>query len=862
MKEFLRRLLYLRRGSRFHEELDQEIEFHIETRTDELEQSGVPRLEAIARARREFGHTPFVRESARAAWQIRWMEDLFADVQYAARALRRSPGFALTAIVSLALGIGVNTTIFSLTNEFLLNSPSCRNPETLAVVRLGGNSHLPMAEFRFVRNAGLFEGLAGLREPDEANWRSGEETHRLWASRVTTNFFEVTGVPVALGRPMQDSDQSATVISDHFWRNRLGADPNVLGRSLVLDGRPHTVIGVLPRTHRTFTGFGLAPDLYLPVEPDQTAVAVHLRLPQGMTRQEILDRLTSVGKELDRVFPQPDSSWTKDIRITPIEGFERLRSSSPAAIAAFFGLLMAVVALVLLIACANVASLLLARSSSRRQELAMRLAIGASRSRIIRQLLTESLLLAMLGAIAGFVLNLGLTSLFNSVQLPLPLPVRLMIQPDTRLLLYSSILALLSALFAGLGPALKATRVELNSALKQSEHQVGQRRWNLRSTLVVGQLAVSILLLGVGFLFARNLLKSTTMGPGFDVDRTLWAYVRLVPAKYSTPKQIRAFIDREIEILRATPGVESAAINRIVPLNNSSATFEPFQIDNEPAKYRMRLQVNNVGPDYFRTMGIPILAGDEFKASDPDQVIIINESLARRAFGSRNPVGRTIRFGKRAPVVIGLAKNSKYFTLGEENAPAIYEPYAAQSLSEVNLNFMVRASRLSPADLVKPLTKALGALDPSAAIEVKPMRHAMGMALLPSQVGAALLGSIGLLALTLASIGLYGVLFYTVSRRIREIGLRVALGARPASILRMVFGESFLLVSLGFGIGLGIALLITRPLAMFLVPGLSPADPLSYLAVTAVLTIVAITATTAPALHALRVDPLTALRYE
>jgi len=859
-KELARRILYLGRRSRFEAELADEIQFHIEMRADELEQSGLSRSDALAQASREFGHATRAREEARAAWQFRWIEDLVGDLRYAGRALRHSPGFAATAILSLALGIGVNTAIFSLTTEFIFSQPSCRRPETLVALRIGGSSHSPIEQYRFLRDAHIFPGLAGLREQDEANWRNGDDTYRLWAVRVTSNFFEVTGVPVAFGRPIQDADEHVTVLTDHFWRNRLGADPKVLGRTLILDGQGFTVVGVLPRNHHTLTGFGFSPDLYVP--DDKTYVALYARLPEGMTRQEAFDRLHSACEELDKVYPRQEQRWSKGIRVSGIGGFERLALAESIPIGAFFAMLIIVVALLLLIACANVASLLLARASSRRHELALRLAIGATRGRIVRQLLAESLLLALSGTAAGLALNLSLTALFNRIQLPLPIPIRLLIQPDGRLLLYSALLALLSALLAGLGPAIAATRVELNPALKQAEHQVAGRRWNLRNALVVGQLAVSMLLLTAGSLFLRNLVKATTMEPGFDIDHTIWAYVRLVPGRYASHGRIRAFIDSELELVRSMPGVEAATIVSAVPLNDRWHTQERFRVDHGENVIEMRYPFNFVGPEYFRTMGIPILAGREFRASDSEGVVILNESFARRVFGARSPVSHTLRFRNEPPVtVIGLARDAKYVSLGEESTPTLYMPYFRKSVSMVNLHFMIRASH-RPAELVKALNKRLGEIDPSTSIEVKPMRESMGLALLPSRVGAALLGSMGVLGLCLAAVGLYGVLFYAVSRRIREIGVRVALGAGPGDILCAVFGESFWLVGLGMAIGLGVALLATRPLAMFLVPDLSPADPASYIVVSAILALVATLATVSPALHALRIDPMTALRYE
>ena len=863
LKELLRRLLYFGRRENLDLGLDQEAEFHIDYRAEELEQTGLPRDKAMFQARREFGPQARMREESRVAWQIKWFEDLISDLRYAFRALRRSPGFALAAIFSLALGIGANTTIFSLTMEFLFSVPSARQPERLASIQIAGNSHSPMPVYRFVRDAHIFDGLAGSFEEHQVNWRNGDDTSQLGVYWVTDNYFEVVGVPVALGRAMQPGDRNVAVLNYNFWQSRLAGDPGVVGRTMILDGEPHTVIGVLPRDHRTLLGFGFAPALYVPVRDDKAFVAFVARLPEGMNRQAALTRLKVIGQELDRNFPNRDFHWTDDIQVDAVAGLDRLKSLNMIPFTAFFGVLMVVVGLVLIIACANVASLLLARASSRRQELGIRLAIGAGRGRLVRQLLAESLLLAVLGTMSGLLLNFWLTSFISRIQLPLPMPFRLHIAPDWRLLAYSAALSVASALFCGLLPALKATRSDLNSTLKRQELQSSRRHWNMRNALVTAQLAISTLLLAAGLLFLQNLSRATSMNPGFDVDHTLWASMRLVPAKYPTPEKTQALVNTALDSLRAIPGVEASSIAHEVPLNGQQTNGTSLRVDGgEPV--HVQYKSNNVGADYFRVMSIPILDGRGFSASDragSPEVVIINENFARLLFGNASPVGHSIQYPHGESVsIVGVAKNSKYFTLGEENALAMYTPFA-QGPGTESLNFLIRASEFPPG-LVKVINRTLGGLDQSAAIETKPMRDALVLALLPSRAGAAILGSIGVLGLLLASIGLYGVLAYTISRRIREIGLRVALGAPPRTVLRMVFRDSFLLVAVGITIGLGIAMVATQPLAMFLVPGLSPTDPLTFLAVIALLAAVALTATIGPALRALRVDPMVALRYE
>ncbi len=863
LKELWRKILYLGRRENLDGILDQEAKFHMECRAEELQQAGLAHHQAMAQARREFGPQARMLEESRSAWQIRWLEDLLSDLRYAFRALRRSPGFALAAIFSLALGIGANTTIFSLTMEFLFSVPSARQPENLVSIRFAGNSHSRMSIYQFVRDTHAFDGLAGSFEEHQVNWRHGENTSQLGAYWVTDDYFEVVGVPVAMGRAIQPGDRNVVVVNYNFWRSSLAGDPAVVGRTMILDGQPYTVIGVLPRDHRTLIGFGFAPPLYVPVHDPNAFVALVARLPEGMNRQAAFTKLKVIGQELDRVFPDRDFHWTDDLQVDAVAGLDRLRSLNMIPFTVFFGVLMVVVGLVLMIACANVASLLLARASSRRQELGIRLAIGAGRGRLVRQLLAESLLLAVLGTGSGLLLNFWLTSLISRIQLPLPMPFRLHIAPDWRLLAYSAVVALLSALFCGLMPALKATRSGVNAALKRQEFQGGRGLWSMRNALVTAQLAISTLLLAAGLLFVQNLSRSTAMNPGFDVNHTLWAHMRLVPAKYLTDEKTQALVNTALDALRALPGVEAASIAHVVPLNDQQTNGTEIRIDGVkpvPVQYKS----NNVGPDYFRAMGIPILDGRGFRAADragSPAVAILNENLARLLFNNASPVGHTMQYPHGEAVrIVGVAKNSKYFTLGEENALAMYTPFAQGPESE-NLNFMIRVPQF-PAGMVKAINHTLGALDQSAAIETKPMRDALVLALLPSRAGAAILGSIGVLGLLLASIGLYGVLAYTISRRVREIGLRVALGASPRTILWMVFRDSFLLVMAGISIGLGIAIAATQPLAMFLVPGLSPTDPLTFLSVIALLAAVAVAATMGPALRALRVDPMVALRYE
>jgi len=870
-KETLRRLTYLGRRARFDHDLDTEVSFHIETRADELELTGLSRTHALAQARREFGSPARVAEDTRSAWQFRWLEDLAADLRYAARSFRRNPAFAATAIACLALGIGANTTIFSIAAEVLFSQPSVRDARSLVHIQLAGSSHVPLEAYRFVRDANLFPEFAGLGTT-EVNWRLGDSVSRLFASRVTEDFFAVTGTPLAMGRAIQPGDPDVAVVSYGFWQSRLAADPHVIGRTLVLDGRPHTVVGVLPRDHRTVSGFGFIPDLYLPVSNQTERVALFARLPQGMTRQIAAARLQSVSQQFDRI--HPDQGYAQDVEVSAVAGLARLESNRETQVlAAFFAMLMVVVGLVLLIACANVASLLLARASSRSHELAIRLSIGAGRGRIVRQLFADSLLLAVAGTAAGLALNIVLTGVLSSIRLPVPVPIQFLFEPDWRLLGYAIAVALVSSLAAGLVPAIHGTRAGLAAALKRGERQVSRGRWTASNILVAGQLAVSIVLLCAAFLFMRNLVAASTMNPGFEVGHTIWAYMRLAPEAYPNREKTSSLVDAAVERLETLPGVEAAAIAQVVPLNDAMDFQTRVWTDLAPQPSIVKFNRNYVGAGYFKTLQIPIVAGRAFTPADhgaAPPVAILNQNMARRLFGLRDPVGHTIRFvsgeaGNATPGqplrIAGVARNSKYFTLGEENVAALYQPYSQQDESIVDLHFLIRATG-SPQPLIPAVNAALSQLDPTAAVETKTMQQGLAFALVPSRVGAAILGTMGLLGLALASIGLYGVLLYSVSRRIREIGLRMALGATPAEILRMVLRQSTSLAATGIGIGLALSVFAVRPLAMFLAPEVRTNDVANFVVVGAVLSVVALIATVAPAMRAVRVDPVVALREE
>ncbi|MFN0107111.1 MAG: ADOP family duplicated permease [Bryobacteraceae bacterium] len=857
--EFRNKFAFLRGRPEFDAALTEEMQFHVDERADELERGGLARAEALRQARKEFGSTAKMAEDTRREWQWTWLEDLLADLRYAARSLRREPAFLAVAVASLALGIGVNTAIFSLSVEALMSEPSVRDASTIALARLGGNSHIDMARLQFLRDAKAFPDVAGLREDGDINWRNGEETQRLFAMRVTDNLFEMAGIPMMSGRGLRPGDLDTVVVSSRMWRGKLASDPNAVGRSLILDGRPHTVVGILPENHRTLFGFGFHPDLYVPVRVPTTNVQIYVRLPEGLAIETARERLQLLAAEVDKALPQRDFKWVNNIRFNTVTGFHRLAAEK--SIAVFFFMLMAVVTLLLAIACLNVSGLLLARASSREQEFAIRASLGAGRVRLLRQLLTESLLLAVMGTLAGLALNVILTRLISGVDLQLPVPIVLRIEPDWRLMAYASIIATACALMVGLLPAWRASRSSAGDALKQAEHQVSGKL-TLRRGLVVAQVATSMIVLTTAVLFARNLVQSLTASPGFDLDKTMYVSMRLVPENYPGAESRRALVARVQAALGGVPGVESAAPSMLIPFNDDTSMGGLVRTDISPEPKHIQRHFNRVGPGYFRTLGVPVVAGREFIETGENE-LIVNESFARLAFGATPAVGHSIRFGDQERVVVGVVRDSKYAWMSDHQRPAVFERFQMPTGGSraAIVHFMARAG-VDPETLVRPLRRRMLDIDASASVEVKPMSRAMGMALLPSRVGAGLLGVMGVLGLALTGIGLYGLMAYSVARRVREIGLRVALGAAPGRVLRLVFGEGAWLVGMGLMIGLAASYFVTRPLTRFLVEGVSTTDPVTYLAVSALMIVAGWVACAVPARRALRIEPMEALRYE
>jgi predicted permease len=806
------------------------------------------------------GNTGFIKEQAFDLWRFNAIENLCRDLAYAVRALRKSPGFVMTALLSLALGIGVNTAMFSLAVEFLFSEPSVHDASSLVYVRQGGNSHVHPEVIDQLRRSGVFQDVAGENEETFINFNNGSETRRIFAVQATRNFFTAFGVPVAQGRGWNENDaDEVVVLHPHFWRTRLGGDPAIVGKSIRLDGRLYTVLGILPDNYRSLVGYGYSPDVFVPQYIEGTVLAAYARLKPGMSVGQLNAALPALGLRLDQAFPSKYES-NKHLTATPVSGFARLQKEREAlTVSLFFLILLVIVGLVLLIACVNVAGLLLARASIRRQEIAIRLALGASRGRLLQQLLAESLLLSLAGAALGFLFALLAAKAAAAVPLPAPVPIRLSIEPDWRVASYAAIMAVLSTLASGLMPALQSLKESLSSSMHR------ERKLRARRILVVAQIAVSFIVLTTAALFLQNLVRTSSLGPGFDVRRTVRAEVFLPPGIYKDGSSINAYVDRAVRELRTVPGIESAAAARIIPFTDATNFGTDITFLDGGGKQHTQFNWNAVSPDFFQAMEIPLAQGRAFVPQDNGgaKVVIVNQEFVRRYLGSRNPIGAAFLWSddKTTFQIVGVVRGTKNITLGEDARAQIYEPLAQIKNDRPRIQFVTR-SAIPPALQLSAVRQALRRVEPAAGLEVETMFSAIGFAFLPSQIGAVLMGSIGALGLLLAVIGLYGVLAYSVARRTREIGIRMAIGASSKDVSGMVLREFARLLATGISIGLAIALFVTRPLSMFFVPGLSASDPLTFAAVVAALALTGVLAALGPVRRALRIDPLQCLRYE
>jgi predicted permease len=809
------------------------------------------------------------------------MLNLARDLRYGLRTLTRAPGFTAMSVAVLALGIGVNATVFSLANAVFLRPLPASKPGE--IVRVYANRYSNVGYRRYVelrdRNSTLrglaaFQGQAfGLRVDGEVEHAFGEV--------VSGNYFTVLGVTPANGRLITPDDDRpgappAVVLAHAFWVRRFGASPDVVGRTISLNGQPFTIIGVAPRG---FTGVlaPLAGDLWVPLATDSLlrpalddarrleTMSFHLagRLRPGIDRASAQAELDTIGRQWRAEAGEPDTSQNA----VTVYGSTMLHPEASQPVTIFTAALMTLGALVLLIVCVNVANLVLARAAGRDMEFALRQSLGAARGRLMRQLLTENLILSCAGAVGAVAIAFWTTKLLMSVRIPAPVPLAIDLSLDARVLAFTTIVGVLTTLAFGVLPALTVSRVNLVDALK-GIGSGGPRHSRLRSAFLVSQVSMSVLLLIVAGLFIRSFHTAQSMDRGVVTENVLTASVDLETRGYTAARG-RDFTRLIRERLLGSPGVVSANIVDIVPLTLSNSTTSMLRDgDTPPAPGQQfptpMIYTNAVGPGHFETLRISLLSGRDFTDRDvanSPPVAVVNETLARRFWPGKDAVGERLhQVGEANPVpveVIGVVRDSKYVTVGEQPRPFLYRPLTQQYTAR--LSFIVRTAG-GPEVAAQTLRRELAALDNGLALfNVATLADATSISLLPARIAGNLLAALGLLALVLAALGIYGVLSYLVRARTREIGVRVAVGAPSRTVAGMVVRQAMVWTITGAAIGLSLALVITRFLGSFLY-GISSTDPLTFGGASLVLVCVAGIASYVPARRASRVDPLVALR--
>jgi predicted permease len=816
------------------------------------------------------------------------MGTLWQDLRYGARMLWKSPGFTGVAVVALALGIGANTTIFSMINGLLLRPlTGVETPETLVAVYTsdfssglyGSSSYPDYVSFR--DGADAFAALAAY-ESAVASLTEGDEPQRLRGESVTGNYFKTLGVPASAGRTFVPEDETAAsanpvvVISHNLWQRRFNSDPAIVNRTINLDGRAHTVVGVAAES---FQGLhiGSLPEFWRPLQPPpdearargSRGLMLVGRLKEGATLAEANAQLKAIAARLAADFPDTNRGTLErpdEPRPVTVVGESRLGPRQRKTITEVTGMLMLMVGLVLLIACANVANLLLARASVRRREIAIRLALGSSRLRLVRQLLTESLCLALLGGLLGLVLTLW-TSDFLPKFFPAEDAGGLDLSVDWRVLAFTLGLSALTGLVFGLAPALQASRQNLLTALKDDTGATDVRgvgRFGLRNALVVLQVALSLILLICAGLFLRSLRAASTSDPGFNAENVLLMRMEARGVEMKREEQ-QLFYRRVQEQVSALPGVRSVALSYIAPISGggmrNSVWIEGYQPrPNEDTE----LNTNVVSPNYFKTLGIPLVQGRDFVAADTagaPGVVIINEEFARRYFPGASPLGKRVRTDSEGPYleVVGVAKNAKYRSLREEPLPFFYTPLAQGGMPSMTLFVRTEGDPLAALPSVRAELKSLN--KNLTLYQVNTFSAHVAAALSSDTMIAVLLGVFGVAALLLAAVGLYGVMSYVVARRTHEIGVRMALGAQTGDIIKLVLRQGMMLLLVGGVVGLAAAFALTRLMSSLLY-GVSATDPLTFAGITLLLAGVALLACYLPARRATKVDPMVALRYE
>ncbi len=878
------------RQQRVNEELDEELHSYIEMQAAEKVRSGITPEEAYRRARHEIGGLEQVKQSVRDARAGAVIDTVIQDLRYAFRTLARNSGFSLVIVLTLALGIGANTAIFSIVNGVLLKPLPYPDPgrllmlwETSLTDRTLGTV-APANFYDWREQSRWFEKMAAIDSYPDFILNGAGEAHRLAGAAVSHDFFSLLGVRMALGRdfvPEEDHPGSnhVVVLSYSTWQRFFGGHSNIVGSSIRLNDADYTVVGVLPRPfylvskasdYQAHHRFEVWTPLALPSPPEAWQRGTHplhvyARLKPGVSSQQAQADLDQIATNLQRLYPANDKG--RGITAVP---FDR---HVVASVRMVLFTLLATVGMVLLIACANIANLMLTRGATRQREIAVRIALGASRRRIARQFVTESLVLAMTGGLLGLTLALfGVPAIVR--HLPADLPRASEIAVDWRVLVFTSLLSVLTGILFGLVPLRQSRGVSANDSLKGGGRSITADQSLLRSALIVGQVAVAIVLLTGAGLMMKSLWKLTRVSPGFEADHILTARLSLPPQytngySFGTGKHPRiSLFQHELHRhVSEIPGVKSTAFTSYLPMSGVDNSWD-FYIQGRPPQPPGVNDVTNYRPvtaGYFETMGIPILRGRGFDLNDTENsplVVVINTSMARSWWNLQNPVGEHVRFGdEQWRTVVGVVGDVHHESLATKPEPEMYVPYGQVPNVEARPVIVIRTS-VEPASVTGALRKAVSEVDPSVPMDqIETMAQSVNDSEGASRFRTAVLVIFSFLALFVASIGLYGVMSYSVSQRTREFGIRMAVGATRGAILRIVVGKAAKLVSAGICLGLVGAVALAR-LITTLLYGVTPFDGTTLVSVSVLLAGIAIVASYLPARRASNVNPMDSLRVD
>jgi putative ABC transport system permease protein len=800
------------------------------------------------------------------------MGTLLQDLRYGVRMLLKNPGFALVAVIALALGIGANAAIFSVVNAVLLRSLPFDDPDRLIVLRENKPPQFPefsVAPGNFLdwqKQNTVFEKLAAIRG-SSYNLVDTGEPERLRGARVSAGLFEMLGVKPASGRTFaaeedQPGHDAVVILSHSLWQRRFGADPNILGRTLTLNASTYTVIGVMAPD---FQFPDRETELFTPVAFDAKQADQHGahyisaigRLKPGVTIEQARTEMSAIAARLAQQYPDSNTGW--GVSLFKMQEYES-RDIKPALL-----ILLGAVALVLLIACANVANLLLARATARQREIAIRTALGASRWRVIRQLLTESVLLALVGGGIGLILAVWGVDLLLALA-PEDLPHVKGGTVDARVLGFTILITLLTGIIFGLVPALQSSRPNLNETLKEGGRGTTTGHNRVRSSLVITEVAVAlVLLIGAGLLI-RSFYRLQQVNPGFNPQNALAVSISLPGKKYPEEEQNAAFFTQLTERVSTLPGVVAVGVAQVLPIQSDYVLG--FNIQGRPPDAPGDEPSTNyyaVSPGYFKAMGIPLLRGRLFTEQDKKdapRVAVINETMAKKFFPNEDPIGKGINVTngpERFREIVGIVGDVKQYGLDQPTTAQTYEPYLQTPFQ--NMTLVVRTDG-NPAGLTAGVRSQVLSIDKDQPVSrIRTLEQVISESVAKQRFAMLLLGIFAMVALVLAGVGLYGVMSYAVTQRTHEIGIRMALGAQQRDVLKLVVGHGMILALVGVAIGLIASLALTRVMTTLLF-GVSATDPLTFLAIPALLAGVALLASFMPARRAMKVDPMVALRYE